>query len=135
MCYKSSSFLLITGILFTHSYVRTTFQATILPFCCQIFVHVAKLHKFYIQLKSQNSYYTKGRSPLVVSMAHTTKCTGIIISRKCSLMGQHLVPYTAFLIHSNIPLVTSQKCRFYSGCFWEVVTDKNQTNRQAGGLF
>ena len=33
-----------------------------------------------------------------------------ISSRKWSLIGQDLVPYTAFLIHSNIPLVTSPKC-------------------------
>ena len=55
-------FLLL--FLFTHNSVRTTFQTTILPFCCQIFVHVAKLHKFQIQQKSQNIYYTRGRSPL-----------------------------------------------------------------------
>ena len=71
----------------------------------------------------------------MVSVAHTTKLTVIISCTKCSLMGQHVVPYTPFLIHSNIPLVTSQKCRFYSNCFWEVVTDKNQTTRWAGGLF
>ena len=55
-------FLII--ILFTHNYVRATFQTAILPFYCHIFVHVAKLHKFHIQQKSQNIYYTRGRSPL-----------------------------------------------------------------------
>ena len=33
-----------------------------------------------------------------------------ISSRKWSLIGQDLLPYTVFLIHSNIPLVTIQKC-------------------------
>ena len=61
-------------------------------------------------------------------MADTTKLTVIISYTKCSLMGQHVVPYTPFLIHSNIPLVTSQSVGFIVVAFgrWSLTRIKPQ---------